>query len=106
MHKHSSQADPKANQQAGKTTEPQPKARGNPTETSKLGPNLTGKLGKDGKLTLVEQQHCMDNNLCLFCGKTGHLVKDCSKVPSAAKAQATTMAPEPATIAKVKAENN
>src|SRR6266481_3394175 len=85
-------------------TEPQPKAHGNPTETSKMGPNLTGKLGKDGKLTPAERQHHMENNLCLFCGKTGHLAKDCSKVLSAGKARATATAPEPTTITKVKTE--
>src|SRR6266481_4527653 len=106
MGKHNSRTDPKPDQRTGKTTKPQPKARGNPTEATKTGPDLTGKLGKDGKLTPAEQQRRMENNLCLFCGKTGHLVKDCSKVPSAAKARATATAPEPATIAEVKAENN
>ena len=106
MGKHNSWMDPKPDQRTRKTTEPQPKARGNPTKATKMGPDLTGKLGKDGKLTPVERQCCMENNLCLFCGKTGHLAKDCSKVLSAAKAQATTMAPEPATITEVKAEND
>src|SRR6266481_2855838 len=106
MGKHDSRTDPKSDQRTGKTTEPQPKARGNPTEAAKMGPDLTGKLGKDGKLTPAEQQCRMENNLCLFCGNTGHLAKDCSKVPSTVKARATTTAPEPATIAEVKAEND
>src|SRR6266481_9089632 len=48
MGKHDSRTDPKSDQRTGKTTEPQPKARGNPTEAAKTGPDLTGKLGKDG----------------------------------------------------------
>src|SRR6266481_9955229 len=106
MGKHNSRTDPKPDQWTGKTTKPQSKACGNPTEALKMGPDLTRKLGKDGKLTPAERQRCMENNLCLFCGKTGHLAKDCSKVPSAAKARATATAPEPATIAEVKAEND
>jgi hypothetical protein len=31
-----------------------------------------GKLRKRGKLTPEERKHCMDNNLCLYCGKPGH----------------------------------
>ena len=40
---------------------------------------LTGKLGKDGKLTPQEHQHHMDNSLCLCCGKTRHIAKECLK---------------------------
>ena len=45
----------------------------------KSGPDLTRKLGKDSKLTLQACQHCMDNSLCLFCGKMGHIAKECPK---------------------------
>ena len=34
-------------------------------------------LGKDGKLLPAEHQHCLANNLCLFCGGSNHQVKDC-----------------------------
>src|SRR6266481_5533773 len=37
--KHNSWTDPKPDQQTGKTTEPQPKACGNPTEALKMGPD-------------------------------------------------------------------
>jgi Ty3 transposon capsid-like protein len=30
-----------------------------------------------GPLTQEEKQHRMDNNLCLYCGKAGHSVKEC-----------------------------
>ena len=38
-------------------------------------PDLSSKLGKDGKLTPQERQHRMDNKLCLFCGNSGHQAK-------------------------------
>jgi Zinc knuckle len=46
--------------------------------------DLLEKLGKDGKLTPQERQHRMDGNLCLFCGKGGHMAKDCTKATSSA----------------------
>jgi hypothetical protein len=55
------------------------------TSTPKSTSNLSSKLGKDGKLTPQEQQRHFDQNLCLFCGKTGHVTKDCPK-STAAKA--------------------
>jgi len=49
--------------------------------TSTVSPD---KLGKDGKLTPQERQRRFDNNLCLFCGGTGHTAKDCPKSSSSA----------------------
>src|SRR5882724_8934671 len=46
-------------------------------------PDLSLKLGKDGELTPQEHQCCLDNKLCLFCGTTGHVTKDCPKSSSA-----------------------
>jgi Zinc knuckle len=46
--------------------------------------DLPEKLGKDGKLTPQERQRHMDGNLCLFCGKGGHMAKDCTKATSSA----------------------
>ena len=43
----------------------------------KKGPDLTGKLSKDGKLTPEECARWMANNLCLFCGGPGHTAKEC-----------------------------
>ena len=54
-------------------------------------------FGKDGKLTPQERQRHLDKNLCLFCGASGHMAKDCPKSTStAAKActALTTPAPE------------
>ncbi|KAG6327042.1 hypothetical protein ID866_12047, partial [Astraeus odoratus] len=35
-------------------------------------PDLTEKLGKDGKLTLEEKKRRLDNKLCMFCREDGH----------------------------------
>ena len=63
------------------------------TNQKKPNPDLSSKYGKDGKLTQAERQHCFEQNLCLFCSKTGHITKECSKATSsAAKAHsASTM---------------
>jgi Retrotransposon gag protein len=42
-------------------------------------PNLSSKLGKDGKLTPEECQRRFDQGLCMLCGPKGHMVKDCPK---------------------------
>src|SRR5882724_8756230 len=53
-------------------------------------PDLSSKLGKDGKLTPQERQRRLDNKLCLFCGTAGHIAKDCPKSSLAsAKARAS-----------------
>ncbi|QSS61931.1 hypothetical protein I7I51_04108 [Histoplasma capsulatum] len=36
-------------------------------------------LTSAGKLTMEERQRRMDNNLCLFCGEAGHILKNCTK---------------------------
>jgi hypothetical protein len=67
-----------------------------PASTSGNSAALSGKLGKDGKLTHEERQRRFDNNLCMFCGGLGHTAKDCPKSSSSASkakaraAQATT----------------
>ncbi|KAG6329214.1 hypothetical protein ID866_9875 [Astraeus odoratus] len=42
-------------------------------------PNLTGKLGKDSKLTLEERKQHLDNKLCMFCGDDGYFSNNCPK---------------------------
>ncbi|KIJ59175.1 hypothetical protein HYDPIDRAFT_33467 [Hydnomerulius pinastri MD-312] len=61
-------------------------------------PDLSKKLGKDGKLTSDERKRRFDLKLCMFCGDAGHMAKDCPKSTSrAAKARAaiTVATPEP-----------
>ena len=72
-----SKVDPKGDPKA--TRNPEATSKGKALEKLKLGLDLTGKLGKDRKLTPQECQHCMDNSLCLFCRKTGHIANECLK---------------------------
>ena len=77
-----SRVDPRNDPKTGKTPEAAPK--GKAPEKPKPDPDLTRKLGKDGKLTPQERQCCMDNSLCLFCAKMGHIAKECPKSTSIA----------------------
>ena len=61
----------------------------NTSGTPKPPSDLASKLGVDGRLTQQERQRRMDQNLCLFCGKPGHMAKDCNKV-AATKARAAS----------------
>src|SRR5579863_1436031 len=36
---------------------------------------------KRGRLPQEERKRRMDNNLCLYCGKEGHVIKDCKAAP-------------------------
>jgi len=56
-------------------------------------PDLTDKLGKDGKLNAEEKKRRTDNNLCMYCGNAGHDASNCrKKAASAAKASAAQIA--------------
>ena len=82
-----SRVDPRNDPKTSKNPEAAPK--GKALENPKPSPNLTGKLGKDGKLTPQEHQSRMDNSLCLFCRKTGQIAKDCpNSLAIAARARA------------------
>ena len=67
-----------------------------PASSSGNTSSLSDKLGKDGKLTPQERQRRFDNNLCLFCGGTGHTATNCPKSSSsAAKAKARAAQAKP-----------
>ena len=72
------------------------KGKATNTSGSSVGkPNLTTKLGKDGKLTAAEWKNCFDNKLCMFCGLAGHIAKDCPKSTSwASKGRTAVITPE------------
>ena len=66
---------------------------GRPSGSQQKAPDLSDKLGKDGKLTSQERQQRFDNNLCMFCGRSGHVAKECPKSSSSsAKARAAKVA--------------
>ena len=73
------------------TRNPEAAPKGKAPENPKSSPDLTGKLGKDRKLTPQERQCRMDNSLCLFCGKTGHIAKECPKSTAIAAQAHTTI---------------
>ena len=77
-------------------------SKGSSLELKKSNPNLSSKLGQDGKLTQRERQCHLDRNFCLFCGATGHLAKDCPKCAEA-KAHATKLTKESASMSKAPA---
>src|SRR5882672_10425815 len=66
-------------------------SKGSSSDLKKSTPDLSSKLGKDGKLMPQERQRRLDNKLCLFCGTSGHVAKDCPKSTSASsKARASS----------------
>src|SRR3984957_11939223 len=54
------------------------------SNSEKKNPNLSDKLGKDGKLTQAKHTRRFNNNLCLLCGGVGHAAKECPKSSSSA----------------------
>ena len=53
-------------------------------------PDLSSKLGKDGKLLPEECQRRIDQGLCLLCASKGHMIKDCPRSSSSnTKARST-----------------
>ena len=73
-----SRINPKGDPKVGRNPKAMPK--GKAPENPKPTPDMTVKLGKDGKLTPQEHQCCMDNSLCLFCRKTRHITEECPKL--------------------------
>jgi len=72
----------------GNTSSGFPKPATKPTTSGSSKPDLTDKLGKDGKLTADERKRRLDNNLCMFCGGAGHFADKCQKKSKKAKARA------------------
>jgi Retrotransposon gag protein/Zinc knuckle len=56
--------------------------------------DLSSKLGKDGKLTKEERARRFDNNLCMVCGKPGHMARECPKSSRAQARRAKAADPE------------
>jgi len=54
-----------------------PAANANNANPGNKTNSISDLLGPDGKLKPEERQQRMDNNLCLCCGKSGHIVPNC-----------------------------
>ncbi|KAG6327694.1 hypothetical protein ID866_11394, partial [Astraeus odoratus] len=80
---------------AGKKPQ-QPSSSFSKPSSDSSAPDLSGVLGKDGKLTAAERLRHIKNALCLFCGLPGHSAKDCprsmSRTAKACTAQAASIA--------------
>jgi hypothetical protein len=63
------------------------------------GPDLSDKLGKDGKLKGDEWERRIKEGLCLYCGKPGHVAADCNKA-AAAKARTSKVELTEPTVSK------
>jgi len=61
-----------------------PAANANNTNPGNKTNNISDLLGPDSKLKPEERQRRMDNNLCLRCSKSGHIVPNC---PTTSKAK-------------------
>ena len=68
-----SRVNPKGDLKAARN--PKATSKGKAPENPKPGPDLTGKLGKDGKLTPQEHQCCMDKAYACSVEKLGILPK-------------------------------
>ncbi|KAG6327381.1 hypothetical protein ID866_11708, partial [Astraeus odoratus] len=76
---------------AGKGKNPQHPSSSTPKPSDSSMPDLSGIIGKDGKLTAMESLCHIKHSLCLFCGLPGHSAKDCPRSTSCT-AQATSIA--------------
>jgi hypothetical protein len=80
--------NPRSNPAPTKPAEPVKATAPKPATSTSKPTDLASKLGTDGKLTPAERTRRLANNLCLFCGLTGHRAAECPKVPTtAAKAK-------------------
>ncbi|KIK17448.1 hypothetical protein PISMIDRAFT_111345, partial [Pisolithus microcarpus 441] len=104
----SSSAKPSDNKKSSSTSPstPHSSAKGKSKLMDSQKPNaaksdIAHLLSKDGKLNATKCQCHLMNNLCLFCGKGGHSVKDCPKSTSHATVAEALPAP-PAEKAEAK----
>ena len=84
-----------------KSTNTNDKSNKSPGSSTPAESATSDAVTKDGKLTQQERQHCMTNNLCMYCGGIGHKASECSKSNysltkakgRAAKAETPTLTP-------------
>ncbi|KIN96834.1 hypothetical protein M404DRAFT_32882 [Pisolithus tinctorius Marx 270] len=76
-----------SNNNSGSSPKPASSKPGNSNNSNSPKPKPS-KLGKDRKLTPEECKHCIDGNLCMFCGGSSHFTNKCPKKAGKAKAHA------------------
>jgi len=77
-----------------------PAANANNANPGNKTNNISDLLGPDSKLKPEERQRRMDNNLCLRCGKSGHIVPNCLTTSKAKlKGRAATVSTSQTTAA-------
>ena len=76
------------------------------SSNSAKAPNLSSKLGKDGKLLPEERQRRVDQGLCLLCTSKGHMVKDCPKSSTKTASSSNTKARSTKTSTDTKVEES
>ncbi|KAG6327767.1 hypothetical protein ID866_11322 [Astraeus odoratus] len=104
-HQKKSNPQPSSLSSTGKGKNPQCPSSSTPKSSNSSMPDLSGVLGKDGKLTATEHLCHIKNTLCLFCGLPGHSAKDCPRSTSCmAKAHAAQAASIAASTAETPAE--
>jgi hypothetical protein len=85
--------------QSNTTSRPSGTNNTNNTNRSTPRPNLDNKLDENGRLLPSERQRRIDNGLCLYCGKKGHMASECpsqkQKDTRARRANANTSHPPP-----------
>ncbi|KAG6326514.1 hypothetical protein ID866_12575 [Astraeus odoratus] len=77
---------------AGKGKNPQCPSSATPKSSDPSTSDLSGVLGKDGKLMAMEHLCHIKNTLCLFYGLPGHSAKDCPRSTSHAAKVCTAQA--------------
>jgi hypothetical protein len=73
----SSKPSNSSNSKSSQPNKPSTSTPSSSTSNPKKGPDLSNKLGKDGKLLPEERKRRLDNSLCLFCGGPNHISTDC-----------------------------
>lgn len=80
---------------------------GSPSKTAPSDKPYAALLGADGKLSEAERNRRMTENLCLFCGGSGHRATDCPKRRTSGRAATTASITEiPATTPSASTSGN
>ncbi|KAG9767322.1 hypothetical protein KCU88_g7469, partial [Aureobasidium melanogenum] len=72
-------------------------------QKAKTGQTETPSFQPRGKLTEEEKRYRRTNNLCLYCGEAGHMVKDCTETPKVDPGPTPSQQAAPAKETKTKA---